>query len=202
MPTRFSIIMTVFESWHFLPRALSCVMQQDYPHWELILAVDGPAQPGPFSPQQLVHQVRRQTAPRRVEILSLPRAEGCFGNVGRHRALDHATGDYVCWVNHDNLIAPQYLSAHARNVAESPGCLSVVDIDLWKQGRYFGRYPRRFAVNQIDLLCFAVPLATARAVNAFGGDATTVYAADWLTFDACQKLLPVKHNRQLVGTHF
>jgi hypothetical protein len=29
-----------------------------------------------------------------------------------------------------------------------------------------------------------------------------VYAADWLVFDACRQLLPVEHNRRLVGTHF
>jgi hypothetical protein len=53
-----------------------------------------------------------------------------------------------------------------------------------------------------DLLCFAVPTQTALKVNAFGGRAERVYAADWLTFNACQKLLLIEHNHKLVGTHF
>jgi hypothetical protein len=80
--------------------------------------------------------------------------------------------------------------------------VSVVDIDLWKQDRYYGRYPRRLAASKIDLLCFAVPTELARRVDAFGGASSRVYAADWLTFDACRKLAPVERNRRLVGTHF
>jgi glycosyltransferase involved in cell wall biosynthesis len=199
---RFSIVMTVFETFSLLPRALSCVAQQTLADWELLVVVDGPAPLREFAPLHLVRQMRKALPRRRIDVWELPRSEGCHGNVGRNFALDQARGDYVCWVNHDNLIAPGYLAAHQENIDRRPGCLSVVDVDLWKRDRFHGRYPRRYAASQIDLLCFAIPLAVAREVNAFGGAMSRVYAADWLTFNACRKLIPIEHNRKIVGTHF
>ena len=194
--------MTVYDSFHFLPRALSFVVQQIHTNWELLIVVDGESPTTRFDPRRLIQQLRRHHTKQRIGVWELPRAEGCHGNVGRNFCLQQATGDYVCWINHDNLITPDYLTAHRENIEKTPGCLSVVDIHLWEQDRYRGRYPRRMAVSHIDLLCFAVPTQTALEVNAFGGRAERVFAADWLTFHACQKLLPIEHNHRLVGTHF
>ncbi len=165
---------------------------------ELLLVVHGPSPLDRFAPRRVVQKLQRHFPHNRMEIWQLPRAAGCFGNVGRNFALNHVRGDYVCWINHDNLVTPQYLIAHLKNIEKRPGCLSVVDIDLWISCRY----PRRFAQSQIDLLCFAVPLTIARRVNAFGGESSRVYAADWSTFDNCRRLLPIEYNRQIVGTHF
>ena len=194
--------MTVFGSFELLPRAMMNVCRQEYADWELLLVVDGPSPQGRFAPKTAVDQLRRHFPDKRIDIWELPRAEGCHGNVGRRFALDQAGGDYVCWVNHDNLIAPSYLAVHAANIEKTPGCLSVVDVDLWVGDRYHGVYPRRLARSKIDLLCFAVPLATAKEVDAFGGTIAKVYAADWTTFAACQKILPIEHNHSVVGTHF
>lgn len=198
-----TIVMTVFESWDLLPRAVACVMQQDYPHWELILAVDGPAPTQEYSPRQMVHQLHRLLPKKRVELLELPRSPGCWGNVGRHEALRHARGDYVCWVNHDNLITARYLSAHVENIREAAGpCVSVVDIEWWQNDRYRGRLPQAWRSGKIDLLCYAIPLTTAREICAFGPEMQTVYAADWLVFDRSRSRLPVIQNQIVVGTHF
>lgn len=202
MSVKFSLIMTVFDSFHFLPRALSCVVQQIHTNWELLIVVDGESPTTRFAPRRLVQQLRRHHTKQRIDVWELPCAEGCYGNVGRNFCLQHVTGDYICWINHDNLITPDYLAAHQENIEKTPACLSVVDIHLWEADRYRGRYPRRMTVSHIDLLCFAVPTQTARKVNAFGGRAERVYAADWLTFNACRKLLPIEHNHRLVGTHF
>ena len=198
----FSIVMTVFEPYALLPRALACVLAQTHAEWELLVIVDGPAPRRGFAPKRVVGQLHARFGERRVEVRHLPRAAGCYGNVGRSAGLSEARGEYVCWVNHDNLIAPDYLAAHHENAKRTPGCVSVVDIDLWKGDRYYGCFPRRLAASKIDLLCFAVPTELARRVNAFGGNAARVYAADWLVFDACRRLAPVEHTRRLVGTHF
>ena len=199
---RFSIVMTVYDTWHFLSRALAGVMQQQECDWELLVVSDGPAPHGAFAPVRMLKQLERRMPGRRLEFWELPRAAGCWGNRGRNFALQHARGEYVCWVNHDNLLSPNYLAAHALNIAKCPGCVSVVNIDYWKNDVYHGRYPRALARSRIDLLNFAVPLETACEVKAFGPAMETVYAADWLTFDACRRLRPVEWNRQRVGTHF
>ena len=106
---RFSIVMTVFDTFPLLARAMSCVAWQTVADWELLIVVDGSGPVDTFAPRHLAKQMRRAVPGRRVDVWELPRAEGCFGNVGRAFALEHARGEYVCWVNHDNLIAPGYV---------------------------------------------------------------------------------------------
>ncbi len=204
MNVRFSIVMTVFDTFDFFPRALACVAWQEHTDWELLVMVDGDVPPGCPDPESIVREFRRRhPLAQRIEVHRLPRAEGCFGNVARNAALNHASGDYVCWINHDNLVTPGYLTAHMANIRRRPGCVSVVDIWLWAKGRFHGRYPRALRRSGIDLLCFAVPLETARAVDAFGGASAKEYAADWTVFAACRDRLPVEHNRgAVVGVHF
>ena len=123
--------MTVFEPFDLLPRAMTSVCRQEHTEWELLVVVDGPPPAGPLAPRQVVEQMRTSFPRNRFGLWELPRAAGCYGNVGRHFALQQARGDYVCWVNHDNLISPRDLAADAENANKTPGCLSIVDIDLW-----------------------------------------------------------------------
>ena len=91
---------------------------------------------------------------------------------------------------------------HYRNIRRQPDCLSVVDIDLWKEDRYWGRFPRAYRCGKIDLLCYALPTRTARELKAFGAQTQHLYAADGKLFDAATRLLPIEHQRRVVGTHF
>lgn len=202
MKPKFSLLMTVYEPWELLPRALACLGQQTWPYWELWLLIDGPCPTGEYDPRRIVHSFRRHQPQHAVELCELPRAAGCFGNVSRHAGLKFATGDYVCWINHDNLIAPDYLATHAANIAQSPGCVSVVGIDYWRGGVCHGPFPRALSRSRIDLLNFSVPTTLARQVQAFGPANQERYAADWDTFAACRLLAPVVQTHRIVGTHF
>ena len=199
---KFSIAMTAFDTYCFLPRAIACVLQQEHVDWELLLVCDGPTPSDDFDPERMLARARRRAPGRRMECWRLPRAEGCYGNVARRFALEQATGDYVCWVNHDNLIAPRYLAAHAENIRKSPGCVSVVDIAYWRNAVPHGPFPRALRRSRIDLLNFAAPTELCRRVDAFGDGMSREYAADWRVFDALRRLAPVERRAGIVGTHF
>lgn len=199
---KISIVMTLYETYHFLPRAFAGVMQQNYANWELILVSDGPAAREKYDPRRIFRTLQRGFPSNRAEFHELPRAPGCYGNAARAFGLTRAEGDYVCWVNHDNLISPDYLRTHARNIRRRPGCLSVVDIDLWKEERYRGRFPRGYRCGKIDLLCYALPTEIARELEAFGPEVERLYAADGKLFEAAARVLSIEHERRLVGTHF
>jgi len=202
MSVKFSVVMTVFDTYHFLPRAIGCLMDQIHQNWELLLVADGAAPRSRYAPRKILRPLQKTFPRNRVEFFEIPRAEGRWGNVARAYGLKQAQGDYICWVNHDNLIAPDYLRTHLCNIRQRAGCLSVVDIHLWKDDRYFGRYPRGYRCNKIDLLCFSVPIQTARDVEAFGPDVEGIYAADGMLFEACARLLPIEHQHRAVGIHF
>lgn len=212
MGVKFSVVMTVFGTYEFLPRGVACLMDQSYGEWELLVVSDGPVprmdskggknREGKFGPRRVLEPLRMMFPEKRIEFFELDRAEGCWGNRGRAYGLQEARGEYVCWVNHDNLIGRDYLKQHAENVARRPGCLSVVDIHLWIGDRYRGRYPRAYRCGRIDLLCYAIPCETARRVEAFGSAMERIYAADGKVFEACARELEIEHTREAAGHHF
>jgi len=199
---KFSIVMTVHETWFHLPRALSAVLQQTCPDWELILVSDGAVESSEYAPVKLFQQIRRHHPHADLQFLEIEPAPGCFGNRARHRGMHQAKGDYICWVNHDNLIHPDYLETHLLNFVQSPYCLSVVDIELWKDHVYRGRFPQSLRRSRIDLLNIALPLKTALEIDAFGPACERIYAADWSLFQAASEKLEVEWTHKIVGTHF
>lgn len=202
MNPAFSIITSVYDTFLLLPRLAACVLSQTWSDWELILVVDGPAPAERYAPPDIARQLRRAAPGRRIEVFERPPAPGCHGNMARNFGLHQARGEYVVWVNHDNLIWPHFLATHAANRAAVPGCVSLVDIDLWQIDRYRGRFPRGYRAGRIDLLNFALPRPLALAVNAFGDTAATEYAADWLLFESCRQQAPIHHTPLVCGVHF
>lgn len=203
MSSRFTVAMTVFRTFEFVPRAVACVLNQELASWELLIVVDGAVPEDEKERFDRLLTSARSGFPRhRIEVFETPRAEGCWGNRARRFALSQARSDYIAWVNHDNLIFPNFLATHAANIARSPGCVSVVDIDYWRDERRQGRFPRALARSRIDLLNFAVPVEVAREVDAFGEAMERVYAADWLTYRACAARRPVERVCTVTGVHF
>ena len=160
--------MTVYETYSLLKYAGTMVARQSEPSWELFIVADGPSKQEEAIAKETIRQIKKMTPKNQIHWLPLPRAKNCFGNVGRHAPLSLAAGKYVCWVNHDNVIAVDYLKVHRENFDRQSECISVVDIDLWVGNKYHGCYPRAFQRSKIDLLCFAVPTKTAIEVDAFG----------------------------------
>jgi hypothetical protein len=154
------------------------------------------------APAKVVSRFRKQHPELRIEVVDLPRAAGCYGNVGRHAGLQLATGDAVCWFNHDNLITPDYLATHAALQQAQPGAISIVGIDYWRDGVCHGVFPRRIAAGHLDLLCYSLPVTLARQIDAFGPAMQTIYAADWHTFQAARNHAPVIQSSTIAGVHF
>lgn len=210
---RFSIVMTVFESWHLFPHALACVLSQTWRDWELLVVSDGPADP---SVHHSLRSSRRLWYGRRVLVEECERAEGCWGNRSRRRGLGLAQGTHVVWINHDNLVHPSYLAAHAENLRSEPDCVSLVGIDLWQGGLFRKRLPERLAApvgatpgsahglraGRVDLLNYVLPRELAVAVDAFGPEMEREYAADWTTLDACLRQTGWRYRDAIVGVHF
>lgn len=199
---QFSIVMTLFETPHFLPRAISTLLQQTNSDWELILVSDGPFPDSPYHPEKLKKNLLTFHPELRWRNFETAAAPGCFGNRARHFGLQQANGNYICWVNHDNLILPNYLEAQQENITRTPDCLSLVDIELWQNHLYRGRFPKALRRSRIDLLNIALPRKTALEIDAFGKQVERIYAADWNLFAEASKHLKIEWNHQVAGTHF
>ena len=95
-----SIILPVFNAEGFLPQCLDSILRQTYQNWELI-AVDDGSKDG--SIEILKFYEKRDN---RIHIISKEN-EGV--SIARNIALEHAHGDYIYFVDSDDIVMPEGL---------------------------------------------------------------------------------------------
>lgn len=110
----------VIPAWHtperFLEELLDSVLDQTFEDLELVIANASPED------EQMVRILsKRQEKDRRVRVLALEENQGIAGNT--NAAIEAARGRFVCFMDHDDLIAPDALF-EAWRVIESK------DVDL------------------------------------------------------------------------
>ena len=95
-----SIILPVFNAERFLPQCLDSILRQTYQEWDLI-AVDDGSKDG--SIEILKSYEKRDN---RIHIIS-KKNEGV--SIARNIALKHAHGDYIYFVDSDDIVMPEGL---------------------------------------------------------------------------------------------
>ena len=92
---KFSCIITTYNDGELLRQSLTSILNQTYTDFELLLVDDGSATP--------VENVVADLGDSR--IILLPQANDGLSSA-RNRALDHARGDYVCFLDADDVRSP------------------------------------------------------------------------------------------------
>ncbi len=185
----FSVVITVYEKDQiFLPRALTSLLNQSFRDFEVIVVIDGENPLSPYDPVAIA----RKTVPARV--VYRPRSN-TIGFRERCHSLDLARGEYLAWLNVDNLVYPNWLANHFQNVKDTPGAISVVNIQYWLRQDYWGVLPKALAYGHLDLLNYALPRELATRLHVFGPDVENIPHADWLAFERCAKEAPVVWHR-------
>lgn len=109
---KFSILMPVYNvrrDW--LIEALRSVMAQVYANWELVCVNDG-------STQEHVRATLEQLAGEDDRIRVIHRADNGGVSSATNVALREATGNYVCLMDHDDVLEPQALYQFARVILQ------------------------------------------------------------------------------------
>ncbi len=115
---RFSIAMATYNTPEtYLRAALDSVLAQVYPDWELCIADD--ASPDPF-----VRGVLQEYADRDPRIKLVFREKNGHISRATNSALELATGDFVGFLDHDDLLTPDALYECALVINRSP------DVDM------------------------------------------------------------------------
>ena len=98
-----SIIMPVFNpAESFLKEAIESVLNQVYPYWELCIADDASTQP-------YVKSILQEYAEHYSHIKVVFRAENGHISRASNSALEVATGEFVTFLDHDDLLTPDAL---------------------------------------------------------------------------------------------
>ena len=99
----FSIIMPIYNpSAIWLGEAIESVLSQIYAHWELICIDDG-------SSSSHVAVVLKEFADRDTRIIVLSNERNTGVSAATNRAFRRASGDYVCFMDHDDYLEPHAL---------------------------------------------------------------------------------------------
>jgi hypothetical protein len=104
-----SVIMPTFNRAYTLAEAIGSVLEQSYPNWELLVCDDGST--------DRTAQVVAQMADPRIRYLAFERANGA---VARNRGLALARGEFIAYLDSDNLWHPNYLDAMLRVLLAAP----------------------------------------------------------------------------------
>jgi glycosyltransferase involved in cell wall biosynthesis len=111
MPPVVSVILPTFNRLQFLPPAVESVFAQTFTDWELILADDG-------SDPKTRQYLQSVSAPPRVRVLWL--AHSGKPAVVRNAALRAANGEYVAFLDSDDLWLPYKLERQIASLRRHP----------------------------------------------------------------------------------
>lgn len=111
---KFSLITPAWNTGlRYMEELIYSCMLQSWPNWELIIVDNGSTTTEHF-PVIEAWQQRDQ----RIKLVKESKNLGISG--GRNRALEIASGDLICILDHDDIIHPQVLGAFARVLAKNP----------------------------------------------------------------------------------
>lgn len=103
---KFSIIIPTYNRADFLPKAIESVLAQTYTDWELIIVDDGST--------DNTRDVVSKYTDTRIRYIYQDNAERC---AARNNGINNANGEYVCFLDSDNVMLPNRLQLLANSIS-------------------------------------------------------------------------------------
>jgi glycosyltransferase involved in cell wall biosynthesis len=100
-----SVIVIFLNAERFLDEAVKSVLDQTYPHWELLLVDDGSTD----ASTKIAHRYAAQY-PRQVRYLEHPDHQNQGTGASRDLGISHAQGEYVAFLDADDVWLPHKLA--------------------------------------------------------------------------------------------
>ncbi|MCU6673728.1 glycosyltransferase family 2 protein [Leclercia adecarboxylata] len=148
-----SIVMPAYNREDTIPAAITSVLAQTYPHFELIIIDDGSS--------DSTADIVRGFDDERIRLIEGPGRSGV--SEARNIGLRAAKGNLIAYLDSDNTWQPEYLSAMVSALHQTPHAQAAYS----GQYLYRGTHPEPFAIrfasfnkgllenrNYIDLNCF------------------------------------------------
>ena len=132
-----SVVLPVYNTHEpFLRAALDSVLEQSYPNWELCIADDCSTEPH-------VRTILSEYAQRDSRIRVTYRGSNGHISEASNSALSLATGEWVAFLDHDDVLHPRALQFVAEAIAANPSA-SLIYSDEDKIDEYDQRYSPYF----------------------------------------------------------
>lgn len=141
-----SVITPVYQVEKYIAATVQSVLDQTYPNLELILVDDG-------SPDRSI-EICQQFQDPRIRIVRQENRGAC---AARNHGIRVAKGDYLAFLDGDDLWLPQKLEKHVEHLENNPkvglsySCSAFIDEDGNPNGLY--QIPRLTGITKAHLLC-------------------------------------------------
>lgn len=141
-----SVIVPVYNVENYIAQTINSVLNQTYPHFELLIIDDA-------SPDRSL-EICQQFSDPRIKIIS-QKNRGLAG--ARNTGIRHAQGDYLAFLDSDDLWLPEKLAQHIQHLESSPqvGVSFSRSQFIDGQGQSLGIYqmPKLQDITPSHLLC-------------------------------------------------
>lgn len=140
-----SVIIPVYNVENYIAATVRSVLDQTYTNWELLIIDDG-------SPDRSVEICQQITDPR-IKIIR-QQNRGLAG--ARNTGIRHACGDYLAFLDGDDLWLPEKLAKHVKHLENSPDVgvsfspSALIDVDGNSLHTYL--MPKLEDITPLDLL--------------------------------------------------
>lgn len=122
-----SVIIIFHNADQFIEEAIESVVTQTWPHWELLLVDDGSR-----DASREIAERYRQRIPDQVRILEHPDGTNQGMSASRNLGLAAARGDFVAFLDADDVYLPQRLERHVGQFKQHPEAGAVQScIEYW-----------------------------------------------------------------------
>src|SRR5512140_1543143 len=112
-PPLVSIVLPTFGRLHYLRLTVGCIQRQSFEDWELLVADDG----SDAQTREYLHALGTES---RVKVIWLEHTG--VPAIVRNAALREARGEYVAFLDSDDLWKPQKLARQIRTLQARPEC--------------------------------------------------------------------------------
>ena len=138
-PPLVSVIMSCYNSERYLQQTLKSVLSQSYTRWELVAVDDG------SSDNTLAMLKQASEADARVKVIRRL-VRGGRPAITKNTGLQAATGEFIAFLDHDDLYLPNRLAAMVPSLAAHPECVAAFhDLEyVDAAGTVTGRYLNTF----------------------------------------------------------
>ena len=133
----FSVVIPVYNQPEELSVALDSLKLQTYAHWEAIVVddrSDDNASPDPNA-----------YSDERIKIVKKVNNSG--RSAARNTGIDHSNGDYICFLDCDDLLLPDHLLAIALKVGEIGGSAEIIRTRVIKKTEDKEKFERKTRPN-------------------------------------------------------
>ncbi len=125
-PPLVSSIIIFFNAEKFFEAAIASVFAQTYDHWELLLADDGSTDGSTAIAQRYAQQY-----PDKVRYLQHSDHQNCGMSATRNLGIRHAQGEYIAFLDADDVWLPAKLSQQVAILAAQPAAAMVYGKSLY-----------------------------------------------------------------------